>query len=116
MVAEDGIKEVYINLKAKVTDKKLKSLFKIMTTVNEVDSATFPILSKKKEEINKLYIGGENNMSGISLEMYKDGLKEGREEGSIAIVLNMFKQKIIDLATAANVLKMSETDFLKLAK
>ena len=120
VVAEDGIKEVYINLKAKVTDKKLKSLFKIMTTVNEVDSVTFPILSKKKEEINKLYIGGENNMSGISLEMYKDGLKEGREEGreegSIAIVLNMFKQKIIDLATAANVLKMSETDFLKLAK
>lgn len=59
-------------------------------------------------------------MSGISLEMYKDGLKEGRaegrEEGSIAIVLNMFKQKIIDLATAANVLKMTETDCLKLTK
>ena len=80
----------------------------------------FPILSKRKEEINKLYIGGENNMSGLSLEMYKDGLKEGRAEGraegGISVVLNMFKQKLIDLATAASALNMSEKDFLKLVK
>ena len=81
IVDRNGIREVFINLKAKVTDKELKSLFKILTTVNEIDTAIFPILSKKKEEINKQYIGGENNMSGLSLEMYKDGLKEGREEG-----------------------------------
>ena len=59
-------------------------------------------------------------MSGLSLEMYKDGLKdgreEGREEGGISIVLNMFKQKLIDLATASSALNMSEKDFLKLAK
>ena len=50
-------------------------------------------------------------MSGLSLEMYKDGLKDGREEGGISIVLNMFKQKLIDLATASSALNMSEKDF-----
>ena len=57
-------------------------------------------------------------MAGLDLMMYKDGLKEGRKEGmqqgSIAIVLNMFKQKLIDIATATKTLNMSESEFLKL--
>ena len=59
IIADDGIREIYINLKAKSNDKKLKSLFKIMTTVEDIDDKTFPKLSKKKEEINSLYIGGD---------------------------------------------------------
>ena len=59
IVADDGIREIYVNLKSKSNDKKLKSLFKIMTTVNDIDDKTFPKLSKKKEEINSLYIGGD---------------------------------------------------------
>ena len=128
VVAEDGVKEVYINLRAKVTDKKLKSLFKIMTTVNEVDNRTFPILSKRKEEINKLYIGGENNMSGLSLEMYKDGLKEGRAEGiqqgmqqgmqqgEVEAFIKIYKKGLIKAIDASKMLNMTEEDFLKLAK
>ena len=118
IVADDGVREIYINLKSKSNDKKLKSLFKIMTTVEEIDDKTFPKLSKRKEEINKLYIGGDKNMAGLDLIMYKDGLKEGRREGiqqgSITIVLNLFKQKSIDLDTAAKALNMSENEFLKL--
>ena len=57
-------------------------------------------------------------MAGLDLIMYKDGLKEGRREGiqqgSITIVLNLFKQKSIDLDTAAKALNMSENEFLKL--
>jgi len=56
VVSDNGIREVYVNLKAKSNDKKIKSLFKIMTTVVDVDEETFPVLSKKKEEINDLYI------------------------------------------------------------
>ena len=85
-----------------------------MTTVKDIDDKTFPKLSKRKEEINDLYIGGDQNMAGLDLMMYKDGLKEGRQEGSISIVLNMFKQKMIDLATATKALNMSESEFLKL--
>ena len=132
VVAEDGIKEIYINLKARVTDKKLKSLFKIMTTVNEVDNTAFPILSKRKEEINKLYIGGENNMSGLSLEMYKDGLEEGRvegmqqgiqqgmqqgmQQGEVDAFIKIYKKGLIKAIDASKMLNMTEKDFLKLVK
>ena len=120
IVAEDGIREIYINLKANVTDKKLKSLFKIMTTATELDDKIFPILSKRKVEINKLYIGGENNMSGLSLEMYKDGLKEGREEGiqqgEIEAFVKIYKKGLLKAKEASDMLGMSESDFLKLVK
>ena len=91
-----------------------------MITVNEIDDKTFPKLSKRKEEINSLYIGGDRNMAGLDLMMYKDGLKEGRKEGiqqgSISVVLNMFKQKLIDISTATKALNMTENEFLKLLR
>ena len=75
----------------------------------------YPLENQLKSKYYKykqvLNLGGENNMSGLSLEMYKAGLKDGREEGGISIVLNMFKQKLIDLATASSALNMSEKDF-----
>ena len=138
VVADDGIKELYINLKAKVKDAKLKSLFKIMTTVKEIDNKIFPILSKKKEEVNKLYIGGENNMSGLSLEMYRDGLKAGRTEGraegrvegiaegiakgklegmqqgKLEAFINIYKKGLLKANEASELLGMTENEFLKL--
>ena len=126
IVADDGIREIYVNLKSKSNDKKLKSLFKIMTTVNDIDDKTFPKLSKKKEEINSLYIGGDKNMAGLDLIMYKDGLREGVKEGkkegiqqgiqqgSISTVLNMFNQKLINVDIAAKALNMTQNEFLKL--
>ena len=128
VVAEDGVREVYINLKAKVADKRLKSLFNIMTTIDEVDNKVFPILSKKKEEINRLYIRGENNMSGLSLEMYKDGLKEGRVEGiqqgmrqgmqkgEIEAFIKIYKKGLIKAIEASKMLNITEKDFLELVK
>ena len=56
--------------------------------------------------------------------MYRDGLKEGRkagreegmQQGSISVVLNMFKQKLIDISTATKALNMTENEFLKLLR
>ena len=119
VVSDDGVREIYVNLKAKSNDKKLKSLFKIMTTVNDVDEKTFPVLSKKKEEINDLYIGGDQNMSGVDLVMFKDGVKigkkQGRQEGMLNLCIKMFKQKIINAIQAAKELGMTEQEFLSLA-
>ena len=127
IIADNGVKEIYLNLKAKVTDKKLKSLFKIMTTISDTDEKAFPILSKRKLEINDMYIGGDMNMSGLTKEIYMDGLKEGkqvgkeagreegRKEGKLAFAINMFKKKLIELKDAAAELGMSEKEFLKLA-
>ena len=124
IVADDGVREVYVNLKAKVADKKLKSLFKIMTTVKEIDDKIFPVLSKKKIEINDMYIGGDKNMAGLDLMMYKDGLKEGREEGREegmieginSILIRQFNDKKITAKDAAWYLNITEDEFLKLVK
>ena len=91
-----------------------------MTTIDEVDNKVFPILSKKKEEINRLYIGGENNMSGLSLEMYKDGLKEGRiegmQKGEIEAFIKIYKKGLIKAIEASKMLNITEKDFLELVK
>ena len=132
VISDNGIREVYVNLKAKSNDKKLKSLFKIMTTVDDVDEEIFPVLSKKKEEINDLYIGGDKNMAGLDLIMYKDGLKigraEGREQGieqgiergllqgKLDILVEMVKDKTLSVEDAAKKIGLSEKEFLKYVK
>ena len=100
LIADNGVREVYINLKAKVKDKKLKSLFRIMTTVNDVDDEIFPTLSKKKTEVNDMYIGGIENMAGLDLIMYKDGLKAGRA----VKIMNKTLKKQISIALIAALL------------
>ena len=110
IVADDGIRELYINLKAKSDDKKLSSLFKIMTTVNDIDNKEFPELSKRKEDINNLYIGGERNMNGVLQYVYeggikdgiKQGLEQGLEQGKIDILVSQFNNKKISAQEAAD--------------
>ena len=126
--SDNGVREIYVNTTAKTADKKLKSLFKIMSTINDIDDKTFPKLSKKKLEVNDLYIGGDKNMAGLDLMMYKDGVKDGRiegreegraegiQQGSIKAILNMFKKGLIKIADAASELGVSEKEFMKLAK
>ena len=71
-------------------------------------------------EVNDLYIGGDKNMAGLDLMMYKDGVKDGRAEGiqqgSIKAILNMFKKGLIKITDAASELGVSEKEFMKLAK
>ena len=133
IISDNGIREVYVNLKAKASDKKLQSLFNIMMTVDDVDEKSFPVLSKKKEEINDLYIGGDQNMAGLDLVMYKDGLRigkkegrlEGREEGIqqseqqakknlISLLVRGYKSDMVDIGFAAKELGITEKEFIKL--
>ena len=99
--SDNGVREIYVNTTARTADKKLKSLFKIMSTINDIDDKTFPKLSKKKLEVNDLYIGGDKNMAGLDLMMYKDGVKdgriEGREEGRVEGRVEGMKQLLIVL-------------------
>ena len=134
LISNNGVREIYVNTTAKTTDKRLKSLFKIMSTVNEVDDKMFPKLSKKKLEVNDLYIGGDKNMAGLDLMMYKDGIKdgrekgreegirkgikrgreEGREEGKINLMVEMVRKGLIDTEIASKGLGISEEEVLKL--
>lgn len=80
VIADNGIREIYVNLKANTKDNKLKNLFKIFTTIDYKNEKAFPKLSKKKEEVIELNIGGKS-MSGLTLEIYRDAKKEGISEG-----------------------------------
>ena len=63
-------------------------------------------------------------MSGLSLEMYKDGLKEGRAEGmqqgiqqgEMEAFIKIYKKGLINATEASKMLNMTEEDFLKLVK
>ena len=126
--SDNGVREIYVNITAKTADKKLKSLFKIMSTINDIDDKTFPKLSKKKLEVNDLYIGGDKNMAGLDLMMYKDGVKdgraEGREEGRVEgrvegmkqLLIDQFNHNLVSKEYAANKLNMTVDKFLRLAK
>ena len=134
IISDNGIREVYVNLKAKASDKKLQSLFNIMMTVDDVDEKSFPVLSKKKEEINDLYIGGDQNMAGLDLVMYKDGLRIGKKagkiegieegmqkgiqkgilQGKIDTIVDLYKKNLITIDYASAELGMTEKEFIKL--
>ena len=126
--SDNGVREIYVNTTARTADKKLKSLFKIMATINDIDDKTFPKLSKKKLEVNDLYIGGDKNMAGLDLMMYKDGVKdgraEGREEGRVEgrvegmkqLLIDQFNHNLVSKEYAANKLNMTVDKFLRLAK
>ena len=59
-------------------------------------------------------------MSGLSLEMYKDGLKEGRAEGmqqgEVVAFIKIYIKGLIKAIEASKMLNMTEKDFLKLVK
>ena len=111
VIADNGVRELYINLTAEVSDTKLKSLFKIMSTVDEVDEKEFPILSQTKIDANELNLGGKNNMSGLSLEMYTDGVEDGRKEGQIATYFKLINHGLIKEEVALNDLNLSKDEF-----
>ncbi len=118
--SDNGVREIYVNTTAKTSDKKLQSLFKIMTTIAEIDSKTFPKLSQKKIEVNDLYLGGDKNMAGLDLMMYKDGVKdgkqEGREEGRQELMIKLYKDNMVSKEYASNELHISIDEFIRLVK
>ena len=64
-------KEIYVNMKAAVKDKKLKEFFKIMTTNNYTNEKMFPKLTRTKIDVNNMELG-DKDMSGIAKEIYED--------------------------------------------
>ena len=59
--------------------------------------------------------GGENNMAGLDLMMYNDGvkagIKEGRAEGSKSSVVSLYKKGLLTIEAAAEELNMSIKEF-----
>ena len=117
-----GVEEYYVNVNAKCKNKRQSSLFKMMTKINYYDEEEFPELSKEKEIVNSLNLGGNNMVyHDFSLEIFKDGKKIGREEGmekgmekgQLSTLSRLIKKGIITIKDAASELGMTERTFKK---
>ncbi len=106
-----GLKVYYVNTKG-LTNANINEYLKLLTdktTINRMYKETTSI----KQEIFK--VGGET----MSKEMKTilDKIKaEGKAEGSLNTIMNMFKKGIIKITDAAKELGMSEKEFMRLAK
>ena len=100
----NGVREIYVNLKSKANNKKITALFEILKTDKYINENFFPNLSKKKREIVNLEIGGQS-MSGLTLEIYKDGEKDGIEKGYSYAIKELIKKGIITETEGKKILK-----------
>ena len=108
----NGVREIYVNLKSKADDEKLTALFEILKTDKYINENFFPNLSKKKREIVNLEIGGQS-MSGLTLEIYKDGekvgikkgMEKGIEKGYSYAIKELIKKGIITETEGKKILK-----------
>ena len=80
--SDNGIREIYINLKSSKVKDKLKILFKALTDVSFIDENNFPNLSNKKPIYQN---GGIKMLNGLTKEFYEvaknDGFNQGKEQG-----------------------------------
>lgn len=124
VIADNGIRELYVNLTSKeVKETKLKDLFKMFTDYDYENEVEFPKLTEKKKEINGKLKGGYP-MTGISREIFMDGkavgIAEGKAEGFIIgmqeLLIEQYSKNMITKEYAAQKLNMTEDEFLKLIK
>lgn len=100
LIAENGVKEIYINLKSSKAKDKLKLLFKVLTDVSFIDENNFPNLSNKKPKYKK---GGVKMLNGLTKEFYEvakndginQGIEQGLDEGKKILLIDLLNQNII---------------------
>ena len=98
--SNNGIREIYINLKSSKVKDKLKLLFKVLTDVSFIDVNNFPNLSNKKPIYQK---GGIKMLNGLTKEFYEvakndginQGIEQGLEQGHIKAYLDLLNQNLI---------------------
>ena len=128
IVADNGIRELYVNLTSKeVKETKLGDLFKMFTDYDYENESEFPNLTEKKKEVNGKLRGGYP-MTGISREIFMDGKEVGIAEGKAAgkaegfiigmqeLLIELYSKNMITKEYAAKKLNVTEEEFLKLIK
>ena len=120
VISLNGVREIYVNLKAKAKNEKMGALFEILTKLNYTNEQLFPKLTETKVKYANIEKGENKNMSGLTREIYLDGYasgeKRGEEEGILKAYIDMVKDKILSIADAAKRLGMPEDKFAELVK
>ena len=114
---------------------KLKELFRIFTDYDYLNEENLPRLTEKKKEINGKTKGGIK-VTGISKEIYLDGVEDGMakgmakgieqgmekgmekgvEKGIMKAYIDIYNKGFITAKDAANMLKMNEAAFMELVR
>ena len=117
VICENGVREIYVNLKAKAKNDKMEELFSILTKLDYTNEQLFPKLTETKIKYEKLRNGGKV-MSGLTREIFLDGFASGEKRGAIEgikeLLIDMYKQNMVSKEYAANKLNITEEEFLKL--
>ena len=122
-----GLTVYYVNTKG-LTNKNINEYLKMLTDTKTLNK-NYKITNKIKTEI---YSKGGVVMSKEMMEVLEDvrdewlevgiergiaqGIERGREEGIEAILIQQYKDNKISVEDAANYLKISTNEFLKLVK
>ena len=126
---DNGIREIYVNLKALPEDKNLYNLFKILTDKNFVDEKNFPALSSKKPSSLK---GGKKMFTGLTRKAYdigvlageehgieqgfEQGIEQGLDEGKKILLIDLLNQKIITEDVVMDKLNINKEELEELKK
>ena len=105
-----GLKVYYVNAKG-LTNKNINEYLKILTDKTTINKKYKETSAIKKE----LFELGGATMSKEMQKILSDERAEGREEGTLKAIVNMFKKGIIKITDAAKELGVSEKEFLKMA-
>ena len=125
VIAENGVREIYINLKSTKAFGKLKLLFKMLTDVNFIDENNFPNLSNKKPIHNK---GDKKMLNGLTKEFYEEvmnhgieqglekGIEQGLDEGKKILLIDLLNQNIITEDVVMDKLNITKDELEELKK
>ena len=105
-----GLKVYYVNAKG-LTNKNINEYLKLLTDKTTINKKYKETSAIKKE----LFELGGATMSKEMQKILSDERAEGREEGTLKAIVNMFKKGIIKITDAAKELGVSEKEFLKMA-
>ena len=114
---EAGLKVYYVNAKG-LTNKTINEYLKLLTDKKTTDSRYKVTSEIKKGLFDKGGIAMSKEMMEVLDDVRTEGIEKGKtmgiEQGKVKVAVDLYKRKLIDLETAAEVLNMSKDEFLKL--
>ena len=121
LTADNGVKEIYINLKSSKAKDKLKLLFKVLTDTNFIDENNFPNLSNKKPIYQN---GGIKMLNGLTKEFYEvakndginQGIEQGLDEGKRILLVDLLNQNLITEDIVMQKLNITKEELNELKK
>ena len=112
-----GLKVYYVNTKG-LTNKTINEYLKLLTDKKTTDSRYKVTSEIKKGLFDKGGIAMSKEMMEVLDDVRTEGIEKGKtmgiEQGKVKVAVDLYKRKLIDLETAAEVLNMSKDEFLKL--